>query len=268
MALRSRSERALLGAAAGIALVWVGLLFSFSQSSFVALVAGVVLAACSQSGRRAIALIVIGAVVFLIAGGRGAERPPRAPPPYERRREPRDERPLEARHERRQDRCPPPRCRRRRRRVQARVREQAHLRSKESSAGASHDTPITVAAETGIVGLALFAWLVVSGLALAFRRRNGDFAGMTALACGIVLAAIGVHSLFYNAFFEDPTVWGVLGLAAVASRVPLAGRSDERPQPSQLDRQVELEREQDQRVDGRQRDGAGERDVERLPEHG
>ena len=56
-------------------------------------------------------------------GGRGAERPPRPPPPYERRREPRDERPLEARHERRQDRCPPPRCRRRRRRLQARVRE-------------------------------------------------------------------------------------------------------------------------------------------------
>jgi len=145
--------------------------------------------------------------------------------------------------------------------------KQAHLRSKASRAGASHDTPITVAAETGIPGLALLAWLVVAGLALAFRRRSGDLVGTTALTCGLVFAAIGVHSLFYNAFFEDPTVWGVLALAAVTARVPLPGR-DERPQPPQLDREVEAEREQDQWVDGRQRDRAGQRDVERLPEHG
>ena len=268
VALRSRSERALLGAAAGIALVWVGLLFSFSQSSFLALIAGVVLAVVFAWGRRAIALIVIGAVVFLIAA---------AAAPNVRHA-------LLHRTNGGVNRVTSGRSKLVTNGVKIAVHhpavgvgvgafkhayaKQAHLRSKESSAGASHDTPITVAAETGIVGLALFAWLVVSGLALAFRRRNGDLAGMTALACGIVLAAIGVHSLFYNAFFEDPTVWGVLGLAAVASRVPLTGRRDERPQPSQLDRQVELEREQDQRVDGRQRDGAGERHVERLPEHG
>ena len=31
----------------------------------------------------------------------------------------------------------------------------------------------------------------------------------------IALAAIAVHSLFYNAFFEDPTTWGLFGLAAL-----------------------------------------------------
>ena len=146
--------------------------------------------------------------------------------------------------------------------------KQAHLRSKEPKAGASHDTPITVAAETGVPGLLLFAWLLYAGLALAVRRRAGDLAGLTALACGLVLAAIGVHSLFYNAFFEDPTVWGVLALAAVAARVPLPGGRKERAEPAQLDRQVEPERQQDQRVDGRQGHGAGERDLQRLPEHG
>jgi hypothetical protein len=34
----------------------------------------------------------------------------------------------------------------------------------------------------------------------------------------VALVAIAVHSLFYNAFFEDPTTWGLLGLAALAVR--------------------------------------------------
>jgi hypothetical protein len=32
------------------------------------------------------------------------------------------------------------------------------------------------------------------------------------------LVAILVHSLFYNALFEDPTFWGVLALASVGAR--------------------------------------------------
>jgi hypothetical protein len=32
------------------------------------------------------------------------------------------------------------------------------------------------------------------------------------------LTAILVHSLFYNALFEDPTFWGLLALAALAAR--------------------------------------------------
>ena len=40
----------------------------------------------------------------------------------------------------------------------------AHLRGKEPKAAASHTTPVTVAAETGFVGLALLLWLVVAAL--------------------------------------------------------------------------------------------------------
>jgi O-antigen ligase len=268
IALRSRSERAALAAAAGIAVVWVGLLLSFSQSSFAALIAGVVLAAVFAWGRRALILVAVGAVVFALVA---------AAAPNVRHA-------LLHRTNGGVNRVTSGRSKLVTNGVKIAVHhpfvgvgvgafkhayaKQAHLRSKEPKAGASHDTPITVAAETGIVGIALLAWLVVTGLALAFRRRNGDLAGMTALSCGIVFAAIGVHSLFYNAFFEDPTVWGVLGLAAVTSRVPLAGGRDERPQSSQLDGQVELEREQDQRIDGHEGNRAGERHVERLPEHG
>jgi O-antigen ligase len=80
---------------------------------------------------------------------------------------------------------------------------------------ASHTTPVTVAAEAGIPGLGLFAWLVGAGLWLPFRRASRSFAGRASLSCGLALGAIFVHSLFYNAFFEDPLSWGLLGLIAL-----------------------------------------------------
>jgi hypothetical protein len=127
---------------------------------------------------------------------------------------------------------------------------------------ASHTTPVTVAAETGFPGVLLYGWLLAAALVFAFRRFARDLPGLVALALGLVVAAIAVHSLFYSAFFEDPTVWAAIGLAAALPR-----RRDEGADPPQLDRQVEPEREQDQRVDGAEQDGAGQRDVEALPEH-
>jgi hypothetical protein len=53
---------------------------------------------------------------------------------------------------------------------------------------------------------------------LTLRRLSPTLAGRTTLVCGVALVAIAVHSLFYNAFFEDPTTWGLFGLAAVAAR--------------------------------------------------
>ena len=44
------------------------------------------------------------------------------------------------------------------------TREIAHLRGKEPKAAASHTTPVTVAAETGLPGLALLLWLVATAL--------------------------------------------------------------------------------------------------------
>jgi O-antigen ligase len=94
----------------------------------------------------------------------------------------------------------------------------AHLRGKEPKAAASHTTPITVAAETGFPGLAVFLALVVVSLGTAFRRIRDGFDANARLAFGLALTAIFVHSVFYNALFEDPTFWGLLGLIAVAVR--------------------------------------------------
>jgi uncharacterized membrane protein YkvI len=76
---------------------------------------------------------------------------------------------------------------------------------------------VTVAAETGFVGLGLLAWLGFASLAAAFRVRSRGDVGRAALVGGLTLGAIAVHSLFYNALFEDPTTWGLLGLVALAA---------------------------------------------------
>src|SRR5207247_1677833 len=101
--------------------------------------------------------------------------------------------------------------------------KQTHLKGKEPKAAASHDTPITVAAETGLPGLALLAWLVFAAFTVPFRRNpvRGP-TGRARLALGLALVAIVVHSLFYDALFEDPLFWGALALSAVAARAEAA----------------------------------------------
>jgi hypothetical protein len=93
------------------------------------------------------------------------------------------------------------------------------LQGKEPKAAASHDAPITVAAETGLPGLALLLWLVATGFGLTFRSNPVTTpTGRARLAFGLALLAIVVHSLFYNALLEDPLFWALLALAAVAVR--------------------------------------------------
>jgi O-antigen ligase len=82
---------------------------------------------------------------------------------------------------------------------------------------ASHNTPVTVAAEQGAVGLVVFFWLLGALLVAAYRRMDHPVFGRLALAAGLSLVAILVHSLAYNDFFEDPTTWGLIGLIALAA---------------------------------------------------
>jgi hypothetical protein len=82
------------------------------------------------------------------------------------------------------------------------------------SRNASHTTPLTVLAELGVVGFALYAWLLsAAGWALYLIARHDRTLGVGLAA---VLLVLVVHSLLYAGFFEDPLTWGVLGLAAAA----------------------------------------------------
>jgi hypothetical protein len=91
-----------------------------------------------------------------------------------------------------------------------------HLRGKEPKKAASHDTPVTVVAESGLVGLALFAWTLVAAFVCLARTRGDRFTQRLVLAMALALTAIAVHSLFYDHFFEDSTTWALLGLAGLA----------------------------------------------------
>jgi O-antigen ligase len=89
------------------------------------------------------------------------------------------------------------------------------------SRNVSHTTPLTVAAELGAVGLALYLAVLaatVRATLLAMRGRRAH--GLALLAAFTVLV---VHSLFYSGFFEDPFTWGIVGLtAACLSLAPAA----------------------------------------------
>ncbi len=78
----------------------------------------------------------------------------------------------------------------------------------------SHTTPLTVAAELGLVGLALYvALLAGTGRALARLVRLDEPFGV---ALAAVFLALVVHSLAYSGFFEDPLTWLALGLTSSA----------------------------------------------------
>jgi O-antigen ligase len=76
----------------------------------------------------------------------------------------------------------------------------------------SHTTPLTVAAELGLLGFAAYVALLAGAAALIWRVRRRDAA--LGLGLAAALLALFVHSLFYSGFFEDPITWVVLAVAA------------------------------------------------------
>jgi hypothetical protein len=85
---------------------------------------------------------------------------------------------------------------------------------RSSRRSASHTTPLTVLAEVGVVGFALYAWLLAaSAWALVLVTRTRRLLG---LGLAAVLLVLFVHSLLYAGFFEEPLLWGALGIAAAA----------------------------------------------------
>ena len=224
---------------AALAVLWGGLVLTFSQSSFAALLAGLaVLAALRWDVRRTVAAAVVGvalaaaiAVAFqdtlkidlgsssglnkvtsgrsdLIEGGLDlfANRPLQGYGSGSFGRAYRVER----------------------------------KGNQQQAVSASHTMPVTVAAEQGLIGLA--AYLAVVGAALftlfgdrAFARARahggeGDMRVARA-ALAAMFVALLVHTMVYAAFLEDPFTWVIL--AAGAALAPLAKLNEARvPAPA------------------------------------
>jgi O-antigen ligase len=90
----------------------------------------------------------------------------------------------------------------------AREYRRAEHVSPERAASASHTIPVTVAAEQGLVGLVAYLALLAAALARLFRgaRRVPERAAVAA-----AFVALVAHSMMYAAFLEDPLTWTLLG---------------------------------------------------------
>ncbi|HEY5193550.1 MAG TPA: O-antigen ligase family protein [Solirubrobacteraceae bacterium] len=78
-----------------------------------------------------------------------------------------------------------------------------------NAVSASHTISVTVAAEQGIVGLALYVALIVVALATLFRGAGRSPPRIAIAAC---FAALVLHTWVYADFLEDPLTWTLLGL--------------------------------------------------------
>jgi O-antigen ligase len=218
--LWARECRSLAMLTALVAVLWLGLFPTFSQSSFAALLAGLaVLAALKWSLRWTLvavgAFVVLGVLMVLLTGGRAslnrinidtsgranlvsggihlfAQRPlygygsgsfPKA------------------------------------------YRE--HVETHKAPVSVSHTEPVTIAAEQGLVGLAAYTALVLTALWTMAANLRGPLSKLSASTTGparlqpiaraAVLAtftALLVHTMAYAGFFEDPITWVLLAAGA------------------------------------------------------
>jgi O-antigen ligase len=242
--LWARERRTLALLTALVAVLWIGLFSTFSQSSFAALLAGLaVLAALKWSLRWTLAavgtIVVIGVLVVFLSGGRAsfdrlnidtsgranlvsggihlfAQRPVYGygsgsfPKAY-----------------------------------------RVHVQTKKAPVSVSHTEPITVAAEQGLIGLAAYTALVVTALwtmAAGLRPSLSELSASRAGGAGVggvedgpwpappapptpvtgparqqriaraavfaTFTALMVHTMAYAGFFEDPITWVLLAAGA------------------------------------------------------
>jgi len=85
----------------------------------------------------------------------------------------------------------------------------------ESAVSASHTIPVTVAAEQGILGLALYVALLVAALVVLFRGAGRSPPRIAIAAC---FAALVLHTWTYADFLEDPTTWLLLAIGVALVR--------------------------------------------------
>src|SRR3954470_5002586 len=212
---RSR-PREVVACAAVLALLWGGLVLTFSQSSFAALLAGLgVLAALLWDARRTALVaggLVVAAVAFVVLAP-GAVR-------------------LDLGSSSSADRATSGRAdliagggrlfadapvlghgsasfaREYRRHEDA---------SRRKAVSSSHTIPVTVAAEQGVIGLAVYLALLIAALGRLLRGAEESPARAFVAAAFVGLL---IHTLLYAAFLEDPLTWTRLAVGTARAAAP------------------------------------------------
>jgi putative inorganic carbon (HCO3(-)) transporter len=95
---------------------------------------------------------------------------------------------------------------------------------------ASHTIPVTIAAEQGLIGLAVYAALLLA----AFRALlSGARSSPARAAVAAAFLALVLHTLMYADFLEDPMTWTLLALGAALA----VQRDGRRTAPAEAERQ-------------------------------
>jgi len=84
-----------------------------------------------------------------------------------------------------------------------------------NATSASHTIPVTVAAEQGIVGLAVYVALLAAAFAVLFAGAGRAPPRVALAAC---FAALVLHTWTYADFLEDPITWALLGIGVALAR--------------------------------------------------
>jgi putative inorganic carbon (hco3(-)) transporter len=198
-----------------LVVLWIGLVPTYSQSSFLALLAGLaMLAAIRWSWRWTLAAVALGTVgailVILFAGGSGKITSDRLNVDLSGRGSLVSggldlfaNRPIWGYGSGS---------------FQAAYRD--NRENKDAPVIVSHTEPVTVAAEQGLIGLLVYFALVIVALVTLGRGLWGGPASSPPagwIARAAILAAfvaLLVHTLAYAGFFEDPITWVLLAVGA------------------------------------------------------
>jgi O-antigen ligase len=236
--VKERRAFALLTVLVGV--LWLGLAQTFSQSSFIALLAGLaVLAAIRWSRRWTLAAVLVGLVgavlVVALVGGKSIN----ASNLFDRANLDTSgranlvqggidlfgERPLQGYGSGS---------------FQSAYRD--HRANKDVPVSVSHTEPVTIAAEQGLLGLALYVALIVvalwtmtsgirgppmggtggeseNGASLPRPQDSPSVAARAAVLAAFV--ALLVHTMAYAGFFEDPITWVLLAVGASLAHGPM-----------------------------------------------
>ena len=98
--------------------------------------------------------------------------------------------------------------------------------ARSDAVSASHTIPLTVVAEQGLIGLAVYLALLAAALArLLHGARDDPYRAF--VAAGFV--AVVLHTWMYAAFLEDPVTWTLLAVGAALARRPRHRRPSQVP---------------------------------------
>jgi O-antigen ligase len=87
--------------------------------------------------------------------------------------------------------------------------------SAANATSASHTIPITVAAEQGVIGLAVYVALLIAAFVVLFVGAGRSPPRIAIAAC---FAALVLHTWTYADFLEDPITWTLLGIGVALAR--------------------------------------------------